>query len=117
MSACLLACPITSKTFCSLCSSGRGIPFHHCGMSSALRGLPTAPVLRSPGKLTFFSPPTSYQDLLLVRAPFTPACVHALGHQLVIKAGRMMMGAPSDGIQGEREFGVRDFAGVRIISE
>jgi hypothetical protein len=54
---------------------------------------------------------------VLVRAPFTPACVHALGHQLGIKTGRMMMGAPSDGSQGEREFGVRDLAGVRIISE
>ncbi|TKA55927.1 hypothetical protein B0A53_01626 [Rhodotorula sp. CCFEE 5036] len=61
--------------------------------------------------------PSITVDLVLVRAPFTPACVHALGHQLGIKTGRMMMGAPSDGSQGEREFGVRDLAGVRIISE
>lgn len=65
-----------------------------------------------------FLHPTLFQDLVLVRAPFTPACVHALGHQLGIKTGRMMMGAPADGgSQGEREFGVRDLAGVRIISE
>ncbi|GAA5991134.1 hypothetical protein JCM10908_006555 [Rhodotorula pacifica] len=61
--------------------------------------------------------PSITVDLVLVRAPFTPSCVHALGHHLGVANGRMMMGAPSEGNHGEREFGVRDLAGVRVISE
>ncbi|GAA5879607.1 hypothetical protein JCM3774_004283 [Rhodotorula dairenensis] len=62
--------------------------------------------------------PSITVDLVLVRAPFTPTCVHALGHRLGVTSGRMMMGAPSEPVNhGGNEFCVRDLAGVRVISE
>lgn len=53
---------------------------------------------------------------MLVHAAFSPAAVRTLGRRLGVANGRMMMGAPAcrdeDGL-----FGVREFGGVRVISD
>ncbi|BGP49658.1 hypothetical protein JCM10450v2_005561 [Rhodotorula kratochvilovae] len=61
--------------------------------------------------------PSITVDLVFLRAPFAPAYVHALAVRLSIPLARMFMGCPSERWAREHEFGVRELAGVRIISD
>ncbi|GAA5902217.1 hypothetical protein JCM8208_002507 [Rhodotorula glutinis] len=56
-------------------------------------------------------------DLVFLRAPFSPAHVHALARRLSVPLARMFMGCPSERWARENSFGVRELAGVRIISD
>ncbi|GAA6057615.1 hypothetical protein JCM3770_004995 [Rhodotorula araucariae] len=55
-------------------------------------------------------------DLIFLRAPFAPAYVHALAARLGVPVARMLIGCPSERWPREYDFGVRELAGVRIIS-
>ncbi|GAA5998495.1 APC family permease [Rhodotorula paludigena] len=54
-------------------------------------------------------------DLIFLRAPFSPTHVHALAQRLKLPVARMFMGCPSERWAREREFGLRELAGVRVI--
>ncbi|GAA6032072.1 hypothetical protein JCM8097_007054 [Rhodosporidiobolus ruineniae] len=56
-------------------------------------------------------------DLVFLRAPFSPPYIHALAHRLSIPVARCFMGSPSSSWSDEREWGVRELAGVRVISD
>ncbi|BGP01506.1 hypothetical protein NBRC10513v2_005148 [Rhodotorula toruloides] len=55
-------------------------------------------------------------DLVFLRAPFTPDYIHALAAHLQLSVSRMFMGCPSERWEREKDFGVRELGGVRIIS-
>ncbi|GAA5888603.1 hypothetical protein JCM6882_009016 [Rhodosporidiobolus microsporus] len=56
-------------------------------------------------------------DLVFLQAPFSPPYIHALAHRLDIPVARCFMGCPSPDWASEKEFGVRELAGVRVISD
>ncbi|BGP60629.1 hypothetical protein NBRC10512_007753 [Rhodotorula toruloides] len=55
-------------------------------------------------------------DLVFLRAPFTPDYIHALAMHLQLSVSRMFVGCPSERWEREKDFGVRELGGVRIIS-
>ncbi|GAA5832315.1 hypothetical protein JCM11251_006406 [Rhodosporidiobolus azoricus] len=56
-------------------------------------------------------------DLIFLQAPFSPPYIHALAHRLDIPVARCFMGCPSPDWAEEKEFGLRELAGVRVISD
>ncbi|BGP17752.1 hypothetical protein JCM10213v2_005794 [Rhodosporidiobolus nylandii] len=56
-------------------------------------------------------------DLLFLQAPFSPSYIHALAQRLGLPVARCFMGSPSERWVDEREFGVRELAGVRVIDD
>ncbi|GAA5864700.1 hypothetical protein JCM8547_008274 [Rhodosporidiobolus lusitaniae] len=56
-------------------------------------------------------------DLVFLQAPFSPPYIHALAYRLRIPVARCFMGSPSSRWMNEREWGMRELAGVRVISD
>ncbi|GAA5987220.1 hypothetical protein JCM11641_006064 [Rhodosporidiobolus odoratus] len=56
-------------------------------------------------------------DLIFLQAPFSPRYVHALAQRLGTNVARCFMGCPSERWKEEKEFGVRELAGVRVIGD
>jgi len=82
-----------------------------------VRLLPLAPLAGPAQDLADEHLSLSTQDLVFLRAPFSPAHVHALARRLSVPLARCFMGCPSERWARENSFGVRELAGVRIISD